>query len=312
MKKVTFVIGPTATGKTDLGIQIAKQNNGSIISADSRQMYLDMTIGTAKPAIRPGFEKINSEKQDTTDLWQKPFQIEGVDHYLFDIAYPDERYTLFDFKEQAYNLIEKLDNPVVVGGTGLYVDSLINNYQLDTKNERESKQVRDELEAEYQQHVQNSCESEARQSMWDKLNEIDAQTASEVHPNNWRYISRALELYILTGKAKSEIAKKTPPPFEFELIGIEYPREKLYERIEMRIDMQMDQGLLEETKALLEKYDNNLPPLSSLGYLELKNYLEGQTSLEEAIKDFKQNTRHFAKRQIGWFRRYKNMKWIGR
>jgi len=319
MKKVTFIIGPTATGKTDLGIQIAKQLNGSIISADSRQMYIDMTIGTAKPLTRASFSQISAARQATKDLWQTPIQLEGVDHYLFDIAYPDERYTMFDFKEQASRLIEKLDHPIVVGGTGLYVDSLINNYTLKTQKNtfeqnpekaQELNEIRSEIEEEYRQHVQNSCESRARQIMWDKLNEIDPKTAKETHPNNWRYVSRALELFRLTGESKKTVAQKTPPPFEVELIGIEYPREKLYERIELRIDMQMEQGLLEETKKLFEKYPADTRSLSSLGYLELKKHLDGELSLEEAVYLFKKNTRHFAKRQISWFRRYKNLKWI--
>jgi len=319
MKKVTFVIGPTATGKTDLGIKIAKQLGGSIISADSRQMYIDMTIGTAKPLTREGFDQIDIPKKNTQDLWQTPVQLEGIDHYLFDIAYPDERYTMFDFKEQASQLIEKLDHPIVVGGTGLYVDSLINNYTLKTQeesrqdnleNSQAAIQIRASLEEEYRQHVQKSCESEARQIMWDKLNEIDPETAQETHPNNWRYVSRALELFELTGESKKTVAQKTPPPFEVELIGIEYPREKLYERIEMRIDMQMEAGLLEETRQLFEKYPSDTRSLSSLGYLELKKHLDGELSLEEAVSLFKKNTRHFAKRQISWFRRYKNMKWI--
>jgi tRNA dimethylallyltransferase len=306
VKKVIFVIGATATGKTDLGIQIAKKIGGSIISADSRQMYIDMTIGTAKPAIRPGFEDINSPRKDTKDLWKIPFAIEGVDHYLFDIAYPDERYTVFDFQQQALHLIEKLDNPVVVGGTGLYVDSLINNYILDTNSEdsRQSQQIRGRLEQEYQELVQKLGESGAKQAMWDKLNLIDPETARETHPNNWRYVGRALELHELTGKTKKDLAQKTPPAFEYELRSIDFPRDELYARIERRIDIQMDQGLLEETKTLFAKYPPSTPALSSLGYLELKQYLDGNLSLEDAIDLFKKNTRHFAKRQLSWFRRY--------
>jgi tRNA dimethylallyltransferase len=303
-KHVLFIIGPTASGKTDLGIEIATQYNKAVISADSRQIYLDMDIGTAKAGIRP------NKPENAQDLWQQPIQVEDIDHYMVDILKPDQRYTAFDFKKQAYDLIQKLGNPIIVGGTGLYIDVLLHNYELQAQGENESQEIRSRLVKKFEEIVQKSCESDAKQKMWEKLQEVDPDTASEIHPNNWRYVCRALELYELTGESKTKVATKRKPPFEPYIVGIHWDRAKLYERIELRIDMQMDEGLLQETKHLLDKYDHNLPALTSLGYLELKDHLEGNTDLDEAVRIFKQNTRRFAKRQIGWFRRYKDMKWI--
>jgi tRNA dimethylallyltransferase len=303
-KHVLFIIGPTASGKTGLGIEIAKQYGKAVISADSRQIYLDMDIGTAKPGIR------SNPPAETQDLWMQPIQVEGVDHYHVDIVKPSQRYTAFDFKEQAYDLIQKLDNPIIVGGTGLYIDVLLHNYELKAAGQNQSDEIRSRLVKEFEEIVQNSCETDAKQKMWEKLQKVDPQSAAEIHSNNWRYVCRALELYELTGESKTKVATKRKPPFEPYVVGIHWDRAKLYERIELRIDMQMDEGLLQETKDLLAKYDNDLPALTSLGYLELKEHLEGNTTLEEAVRVFKQNTRRFAKRQIGWFRRYKDMKWI--
>lgn len=303
-KHTLFIIGPTASGKTGLGIELAKKHQKAVISADSRQIYLDMDIGTAKPGIRL------NPPANTQDLWQKPIQVDGIDHYCVDIIKPSERYTAFDFKQQAYDLIQKLDNPIIVGGTGLYVDILLHNYALQAQGQNESDEIRSRLVKEFEEIVQNSCETEAKQQMWEKLKKVDPESAAEIHPNNWRYVCRALELYELTGESKTTVATKQKPPFEPYIVGIHWDRAKLYERIELRIDMQMDEGLLQETKDLLAKYDHDLPALTSLGYLELKEHLEGNTSLEEAVAMFKQNTRRFAKRQIGWFRRYADCKWI--
>jgi len=288
-KHVLFIVGATATGKTDLGVEYAKKHNGAVISADSRQIYIGMDIGTAKAAVREG----------EPSGWDDPVKYEGIDHYFLDIVYPNERYTVFDFKEQAYELIEKLREqgvpPIVVGGTGLYIDALVKNYDIEAET-KENLKVRAKLQKEY--------EKKGSQKMWNKLKKIDPESAEQIHPNNWRYISRALEIYEVTGKPKSAAATKNNPPFEPYLMTIQYPRKVLYERIEQRIDMQIKEGLVEEARELFEKYDADLPALTSLGYLEIKKYLDGEMSLEEAVDEFKKNTRHFAKRQIGWFRRY--------
>lgn len=296
---VVFIGGPTATGKTSLGVQIAASHNGAVISADSRQIYIGMDIGTAKAAPR------ENPPKNTENLWEIPYKYEGIDHYLMDIVYPDERYTLFDLKTHAYELIKRLQSkgilPVVVGGTGLYIDALIKNYELKA-DKAEDLEVKRGLEARIKQ--------EGSQKLWEELNEIDPEAAAEIHPNNPRYIVRALELYKVTGKAKSENTTTGEPPFNPIIVGIEYPREVVYKRVEDRIDIQFEQGIIEETKSLLEKYDPELPSMSSLGYKEIKMYLDGELSLDEAKDLFKQKTRNFAKRQITWFKRYKDMIWI--
>lgn len=298
-KHVVFVGGATATGKTDLGVQIARQYGGAVISADSRQVYLEMDIGTAKAVAREPMP------ESTDGLWEIPVDYEGVDHYLIDIVRPDERYTTFDFKEHAYELISRLQSagklPVVVGGTGLYLEALIKNYEI-TGDRCEDVEIKKELEARIAE--------EGPRKLWEELNEVDPEAASQIHHNNPRYIIRALELYRLTGKAKGESAKQSTPPFEPVMIGINYPREHVYERVELRIDQQFEQGIIEETKALYEKYDADLPALTSLGYKEIKQYLDGELSLEECKDLFKQNTRRFSKRQMTWFRRYEDMIWI--
>ncbi len=281
-KDVVFVVGPTATGKTDLAIKIAQQHNGSVISADSRQIYFEMDIGTAKAAVRRPIEPVD---------YTEPIQIEGIDHYLIDIAFPDQRYTLFEFKTQAEALIQQLQKegklPIVAGGTGLYADSLINNYQM----EPEDHELREELE------------KLDGQTLWEKLNEVDPESAESLHPNDQRRVLRKLEIAMIAGE-KLERSRK--PDFNPIILEPKYERQDLYEKIEKRIDWMVEQGLVEETENLLEKYDENLPALSSLGYKEIGEYLKGERSLDEALYEFKKHTRHFAKRQISWFRRYKN------
>jgi tRNA dimethylallyltransferase len=294
MNKVLFIGGATASGKTDISLDLARKYNGEIISADSRQIYIGMDIGTAKVATRQDFS------DDKNDLVNSPILVEGIPHYLIDIVYPDQRYTLFDFKRDAYNLIQQIQQkgktPIVVGGTGLYIDALINNYSLEDSVKEDSK-VRQKLEKEAAKFGAGH--------MWDKLNKIDQYSAEKIHPNNSYAIVRALEFALINnGEAKTKKAKKNKPPFEYVLILTKMDRSELYKKIEQRIDLQIEQGLIEETKKLLELYDPNLPALSSIGYKEISDYLNSECSLEEAVKLFKQHTRNYAKRQLTWFRRY--------
>lgn len=296
------IIGPTASGKTAYGIKLAKEKGAAIISVDSRQIYFGMDIGTAKEAVRLKFNK-----SDYTTTWQEPYLIEGVPHYLMDICLPHDRYTAFDFKEQALWLISKLkangQKIIFVGGTGLYFDALIFDYQPSKIGKSSNIRVKTSLEQEYLDLGGNT--------LWDRLVKFDPISAAKIHPHNHRQLIRALEYYIVTGLPKSQAVERSfDPVFPVEVIGMEWPRHKLYERIEKRIDHQMANGLLNEVKELRSNYEHNLPAMSSLGYKELGAYLDGETDLETAVSLFKQHTRNYAKRQLTWFRRYKNVNWI--
>lgn len=291
-KSVLFIGGPTATGKTDLAIKMAHKYNGSVISADSRQVYLEMDIGTAKESTRRPIP------ESTKSLYKSPINIEGIDHYMIDIIRPDERFTLFDFKSQAYELIKEIQNqnklPIVAGGTGLYIDALIKNYQLEA-DKPEDPRLKAKLETRLE---------EGSESLWEELNKLDPAYAKEIHPNNGYYLVRALETIHLTGKSKPQIAKTARPPFDPIIHIIEMPRDQIYKRVEDRIDKQFEMGIIEETKNLIEKYDENCPALTSLGYHQIAKYLRGEFTLDECKTEFKKLTRHYAKRQITWFKRY--------
>ncbi len=271
MKQPLIVIlGPTASGKTSLAIELAKRENGEIIGADSRQIFKEMDIATAKPSLEERSE---------------------IKHHLIDIIKPDQPYSLSQYKKDAEHWINQIaikqKLPFLVGGTGLYISSIVENYQLPDAPPDHSK--REELE------------KLTTEELYKMLREKDPET--QVNPQNKRYIIRALET---AGQPKTT----APSKYETIMIGIDWPREELYDRINQRIDQQIDEGLIEETENLLKKYPESLPAMSSLGYKELSGYLKGESSKEDAIELFKQHTRNYAKRQLTWFRRYKNIHWI--
>jgi tRNA dimethylallyltransferase len=301
--KVIFIGGATASGKTSLSLELATKYNGEIISADSRQIYIGMDIGTAKIAPRP------NPPADTMGLYKVPFLHQNINHYLVDILYPNQRFTLFDFKKQAYEIIQDIQNrnktPIIAGGTGLYIDALINNYELDETDTQEDPALRSQIEAQYADLLKSLPEAEAKQSMHSQLAKLDAHSAEKIHFSNIYAVQRALEFATLNqGRSKTNSARKSAPPFEYELVLTDLPRPELYKRIEDRIDEQIEQGLIQETKELLAKYGSGYPALTSLGYKEIGMYLEGELSLPEALEQFKKKTRNYAKRQLTWFRRY--------
>ncbi|MBD3269925.1 tRNA (adenosine(37)-N6)-dimethylallyltransferase MiaA [Candidatus Peregrinibacteria bacterium] len=271
-KPLIVVLGPTASGKTKLAIAIAKKFKGEIVNADSRQVYQEMNIGTAKPTIQ-------EQKQ--------------AKHHLIDIIKPDQSYSLSDYKKQAESIIDNLHKneitPVLSGGTGLYLSAIIENYQLP--DVKPNQKLRSELEKLSNEQLQQN------------LNKIDPQKAKTIHPNNRRYIIRAIE-------TANQPVQKSTPKYQTMKIGIEWPRKKLYQRIETRIDQQLDAGLLEEARQLLKKYPHDLSALTSLGYQELGKYFKNLYNYEQAIEEFKKNTRNYAKRQLTWFRRYQDINWI--
>lgn len=282
--KVIVIVGPTASGKTSTSIEIAKELNGEIISADSMQIYKEMNIGTAKPSM----EERN-----------------GIMHYLMDIVSPDELYNVTMYKKMAEEAIEEILSkgkvPIIVGGTGLYISTLINGIEFSEVKE----------DTEYRNEMQALAESKGPNYLHDMLREVDPVAADNIDMNNVRRVIRALEIYKLTGKTKTQIDEESrkETKYDYMVYGIETPRENLYERINLRVDKMLEEGLIEEVKSLLEKYELSKTALQGLGYKEVKAYLEKQITYDEMVEILKMETRRYAKRQLTWFRREEKIKW---
>lgn len=283
------LLGPTASGKTALSLKLAKKFNGEIISADSRQVYKHMDIGT---------DKIPLEKR------------EGIPHFLLDVVDPDDRFTVADFKQLAE---EKIDDiiargklPMLVGGTGLYIRAITENFAFP---EHDAK-IRNELYAELESMEAPLGTSIARKKMHEKLTKLDPKSAEKIHFNNLPYVMRALEIVLSTGLAKTD--QKNPKKYASLKIGLAWPREILNKRIDARVDNQIQNGLIEETQELQNLgYSSTLASMRSLGYREMAQYLSGGLlKKEDAINLLKKNTRHFAKRQMTWFNAEKDIVWI--
>lgn len=284
--KIIVVVGPTASGKTSLGIHLAQKLGGEVVSGDSMQIYKDMNIATAKPTEE---------------------EMQGVKHHLIGFVNPEDEYSVASFCSDAKRVVEDIASrgkmPVLVGGTGLYIDSFINNTEFfDNAN---SKTVRDEL---YKELNENGIEK-----LYNELLSVDSEAAKKIHPNNEVRVIRALEIYRLTGKNLTEQNKcshENESPYEPLYIGISYKdREKLYERINKRVDLMYDTGLLEETKEFYKKHPSQTA-VNAIGYKELKPYLDGEKTLEECLEHLKQSTRRYAKRQLTWFNRNEKINWV--
>ena len=279
--KIVVICGPTASGKTALGIQVAQQANGEIISSDSMQIYKDMDIGTAKPTEEERAQAV---------------------HHLVDFVSPDERYSVADFKKDATEKIEDILSrgklPIIVGGTGLYVNSLIHN--IEYKEEITDIEYRNELE-------KVDLETLYKQAM-----EIDPEAATRVSQNDRKRITRILEIYHTTGKTKTqmEAESRQEVKYDYKIFVLTPERDKLYERINLRVDLMIQAGLVDEVKELLKKYKEFPTAMQGLGYKEVKEYLDGEITEEEMIEKIKQESRHYAKRQLTWFRQYKDATWL--
>ncbi len=288
MNKVLIILGPTAAGKSELAVKIAREIDGEIISADSMQVYRGMDIGTAKPTVE---------------------ERRGIPHYLVDIKNPDEIWTVSDFVREAQNLKSQIQKhgkiPIIVGGTGLYLWTLLEGYRFPLVPA--NKKIRERLE------------KEQLSTLYLRLSTIDPKAAKKMHPNDRKRIVRALEVYELAGKPISELQeegrrqKAEGRRQKDILIGLSLPRVQLYRRIEERIDTMIEKGLIEEVKNLLEKgYSKDLRSFQALGYKEVVEYLDGKRSKEQMIAELKKRTRHFARRQMTWFKRFKDVKWFNR
>ena len=284
--KVIVICGPTASGKTKLSIEVAKLVNGEIVSADSMQIYKDMTIGTAKP---------------TTE------EMQGIKHYLFDFVSPDKRYSVAEYKNDAINaigeIISKGKTPIVVGGTGLYVNSLI--YEIEYPSV--------ELDTNYRKKLEEIAEKEGLDRLYEMAMKVDKLAMKKISQNDKKRICRVLEIYHATGKTKTQIeieSRANEPKYDYLVFGISMDREKLYDRINKRVDIMIEDGLIDEVKKVLNKYDDFPTAMQGLGYKEVVEYINGDTTKEEMIEKIKMETRRYAKRQLTWFRRYDNITWI--
>ncbi len=283
MKKVIAIVGPTAVGKTSLSVQLAKRFNGEIISGDSMQIYRTLDIGTAKV---------------TTE------EMEGIPHHLIDVRDITESYSAADFQATARQVIDEIyargKLPIIAGGTGLYIQSLLWDYKLGSENQQEDPGLRAKYAAFAEEH--------GKQALWEKLLAVDPLAAEKIHFNNMKKIIRALEVYQLTGR--SILAPKETPELLYDayLVGLDTDRGLLYQRINQRVDIMMEQGVLEEAKRLFDFRDQQAA--QGIGYKEFFPYFEGKISLEQAIEDVKQQSRRYAKRQLTWFRNRMPVHWF--
>lgn len=285
---IVCVVGPTASGKTSYAIDIAKQRNGEIVSCDSMQIYKYMNIGTAKA---------------TKD------EQEQVPHHMIDFVHPNTDYSVADYAIDAKRCIEDIISrgrlPVLCGGTGLYLDAVIKGIEF-------SEEKRDD---EYREYLWDLAEQNGVDAVFELLREKDPEEADKVHPNNVKRVIRALEICKTTGMTKTEADRiaVSGSPYNAEIIGLLMDRECLYERINRRVDMMMEQGLVEEVKSLLDmNIRRDSTAMQAIGYKELVSYLDGSTTLCEAVDKIKQESRRYAKRQMTWFKRNPDINWVKR
>lgn len=286
-KPLIILAGPTAVGKTSLSIRLAKETGGEIISADSMQVYRHMDIGSAK---------ITKE------------EMEGVPHYLVDVLEPEEEFNVVRFqqmaKEAAERIWEKGKIPLVVGGTGFYIQALL--YDIDFTENDGDESYRRQLE-------QKASDEEGASELYEMLKTVDPKAAQKIHPRNIKRIIRALEFYHQTGKKISEhneTQRQRESPYNYTYFVLTDERSRLYERIDRRVDLMMEQGLLDEVRYLKERgVRKDSTAMQGLGYKELYAYLEGEYPLDEAVRIIKRDTRHFAKRQLTWFKRERDVIW---
>ena len=285
--KVIVIAGPTASGKTSLSIELAKRINGEIISSDSMQIYKDMNIGTAK---------VTKE------------EAQGIKHYLVDCISPEERYTVSDFKKDAENAIEEIlskgKTPIVVGGTGLYINSLIYGIEYQDMD----------FDEEYREELMKKAETEdGLKELFEQAKLIDEKAVQNISSNDAKRIIRILEIYKATGMTKTqieELSRKNGVKYDYHVFIANMERNKLYERINLRVDIMIEQGLVQEVKDLISKYGKFPTAMQAIGYKEVVEFLDGNITYEEMIEKIKQESRHYAKRQLTWFRKDKSFTWL--
>ncbi len=281
---VLVLLGPTGVGKTPLAVELARTLNGEIVSADSRQVYRGMDIGTAKPTAE---------------------QRAAVPHHLLDIVAPDEPFTLADFHERATAALQDIAGrgrmPFLVGGTGQYLAALLEGWKVPRVPPHPEIRVR----------LQREAEEAGAAALYRRLQEVDPESAARILPGNLRRIIRALEVYEVTGVPFSRLRGQEPPPFRYRVVGLTMERPALYARVDRRAEEMIRQGLVEEVRRLLAcGYSWELPAMSGLGYIQFRPFLEGRCSLEEALQRLKHDTHAFIRHQYTWFRRFPVERWF--
>lgn len=287
--KLIMIAGPTGVGKSDLAVQLAMRNGGEVISADSMQVYRGMDIGTAKIT---------------------PEQMQGVPHHLIDVCEPDEDWNVVRFQKMAKEVLEGIYErghiPIVCGGTGFYIQALL--YDIDFTENDGDVSLRRALE-------ERAALGEAeRAKLYEELKAVDPGAADAIHPNNIKRVIRALEFHAQTGQAISahnEAQRQRPAAYDSRFFVLTDARERLYERIDRRVDRMLRDGLVEEVKGLRSRgYDRSLVSMQGLGYKEILSWLDGEIPFEESVRILKRDTRHFAKRQLTWFKRERDVIWL--
>jgi tRNA dimethylallyltransferase len=285
--KLIILAGPTASGKTSVSIDLAKRLGGEIISADSIQVYKYMDVGTAKISVE---------------------EMQGVKHHLIDVLDPKEDFNIVKFQNMVKCSIEEIVKnghiPILVGGTGFYIQSVI--YDIDFNNEDDNSSVRKKLEEEY--------DAFGADFMHEKLKKIDIVSAQNIHKNNKKRIIRAIEYFLINNEpisSHNEVQREKKSPYDYRFFVLNPPRDILYERINKRVDIMVENGLVDEVKKLREMGLSTANiSMQGIGYKEIIEYLDGEVSLETAIENIKQNTRHMAKRQVTWFKREKDVIYV--
>ncbi|GEQ05001.1 tRNA (adenosine(37)-N6)-dimethylallyltransferase MiaA [Staphylococcus gallinarum] len=286
---IIVLVGPTAVGKTEFSIELAKQFNGEIISGDSMQVYRHMDIGTAK---------ISSD------------EMEGIPHHMIDILNPDEAFSAYEFKSRAEKLIteitERGKTPIIAGGTGLYIQSLIHNYAFEdeeTISETDNKCVQEKMA---------SIEPLSNEALHDYLAEFDPESAIAIHPNNRKRVVRAIEYYQKTKKLLSSRKKNAQYTENYDtlLLGIEMSRQTLYNRINNRVDIMLERGLIDEVKYLVEQGYESCQSMQAIGYKEIVPVIHNEMTIELATEKLKQHSRNYAKRQMTWFKNKLDVIWL--
>ncbi|KIL47805.1 tRNA (adenosine(37)-N6)-dimethylallyltransferase MiaA [Jeotgalibacillus campisalis] len=283
--KVIAIVGPTAVGKTDLSLSTAKRLNGEIINGDSMQIYKKLSIGTAK---------IKKE------------EMQDIPHHLLDFKNPDESFSAAEFQQLVRDKIKEISSrgkqPIIVGGTGLYIQSVLFDYQFSSEGKNN----------EIRKNLENKAAEHGILSLYNELSMLDPATSHVIHPNNERRVIRALEVYYTTGKTPAEWKEnqKVEPLYDHTIIGLTMERSLLYERINARVDNMVAEGLIEEVKELYEAGLRNVQSVQAIGYKELYKYFDDEISLHQAVELLKQNSRRYAKRQLTWFRNKMEIDWF--
>ena len=288
-KPIVIVIGgPTASGKSNLAVELAKKINGEIISADSMQIYKDMNIGTAKITKK---------------------EMQNIKHYMIDFLSPNKRYSVSEYKRDAEKCIDEIikkgKTPIICGGTGLYIDSLIYNIEFSDE----------EIDETYRNKLNEIAEKEGLEKLYEEALKIDPEAMEKISKNDKKRIIRVLEIYHKTGKTKTQQnieSRKNEVKYNYKVFAINIDREKLYNRINSRVNQMISQGLIEEVENILDKYKEFPTAMQGLGYKEVVEYLNKNISKEEMIEKIKMETRRYAKRQITWFKKNKEICWLNR